>query len=453
MKMILWCLISLVSVTQIFAQEKETVKLTCELTQCFATPALYRFNGVHFDEIAKPKVIADTLYTFVVPKSAEPVFYYVGDGQNMQPILLGTESEVKLVGNCRSINRSEITNSTVNKQYADVKAQITAFKQQTNELIRELRYNKGGYEEATAAQGKIKALDDKKVSYLDSLKTAAPFFSKIAALDTYLTYDNAENNDKYLNEVDYFASEFYQFADFTDNTYNSLPWVYESFRGYASTLSSVGLSSGALEKYLNKTLARIPQGSGAHMMAMSGIITVLKQKSHSSFTTYAESFIKEYRDELPQATFDLQMELDKVKNFQIGGTAPDFTQATPDGGELSLSDLRGKVVLIDFWASWCGPCRRENPNVVKVYKEYKEKGFEILSVSLDKDKNRWLQAIEQDGMDWKHVSDLKYWSNEVAKMYNVSSIPHTILLDQEGKILARNLRGPALQQKLAEIFE
>ena len=149
---------------------------------------------------------------------------------------------------------------------------------------------------------------------------------------------------------------------------------------------------------------------------------------------------------------NLQTNLTRMKSRMVGGEAPDFTQNDPDGNPIQLSDLRGKVVLLDFWASWCGPCRRENPNVVKLYEAYKDKGFEILGISLDKDKGRWLQAIEKDGLKWLHVSDLKGWKNEVGQLYGVSSIPHTVLLDAEGRIIAQKLRGPALEQKVAEIL-
>ena len=137
----------------------------------------------------------------------------------------------------------------------------------------------------------------------------------------------------------------------------------------------------------------------------------------------------------------------------IGSDAPDFTQATPEGGSITLSGLRGKVVLIDFWASWCKPCRMENPNVKRVYEQYKGKGFEILGVSLDRDKASWTGAIAQDGLPWKHVSDLAFWNNAAAQQYGVSSIPYTVLVGKDGKVLGKNLRGPALEEKLAEVFK
>ncbi len=143
-----------------------------------------------------------------------------------------------------------------------------------------------------------------------------------------------------------------------------------------------------------------------------------------------------------------------LKGAEVGNQAPDFSGPTPDGDTLSLKDAMGKITLIDFWASWCRPCRVENPNVVRVHNQYKDKGFNIISVSLDRPNQRaqWLKAIEDDKMDWYHVSNLKYWDDPIAREYGVRSIPATFIIDENGKIVAKNLRGPALGQKVAELL-
>lgn len=141
------------------------------------------------------------------------------------------------------------------------------------------------------------------------------------------------------------------------------------------------------------------------------------------------------------------------QGLAVGVEAPEINQPSPTGKDIALSSLRGKYVLVDFWAAWCKPCRFENPNVVRTYNAYKDKGFEVYSVSLDKSRDAWLKAIEKDGLVWEsHVSDLKAWSSQPARDYGVRGIPATFLLDPEGKIIAKNLRGPALEAKLAEVL-
>jgi thiol-disulfide isomerase/thioredoxin len=137
----------------------------------------------------------------------------------------------------------------------------------------------------------------------------------------------------------------------------------------------------------------------------------------------------------------------------VGQAAPEINLQSPEGTPIALSSLKGKIVLIDFWASWCGPCRKEMPTVVKAYKRFKGKGFEIYGVSLDLDKGRWIEAIAKDGITWPQVSDLKQWQSEVVKSYNIQSIPYTVLVDKEGKILAKNLRGEQLEKKLEEVLD
>jgi peroxiredoxin len=137
----------------------------------------------------------------------------------------------------------------------------------------------------------------------------------------------------------------------------------------------------------------------------------------------------------------------------VTGVADDFTQEDVNGRQIKLSSFRGKYVLVDFWASWCGPCRAENPNVVKAFNRFKSKNFTILGVSLDNNKDRWIAAIKQDDLQWTQVSDLKGWGNEVAQQYHISAIPANLLIDPQGRIVGRNLRGRALEAKLEQILK
>lgn len=193
--------------------------------------------------------------------------------------------------------------------------------------------------------------------------------------------------------------------------------------------------------------------------ALIGVLQTLNAETEFElFNTIAQKIITA----LPNSTVAQSLKQNIEQNRQKaeaamflspGTVAPDLVGPSPDGKQYKLSDLRGKVVLIDFWASWCGPCRKENPNVVAVYDKYKDKGFTVFSVSLDSSKEAWVQAIEKDQLKWPyHISDLQKWNSAISRIYNVSGIPFTVLIDAEGRVIKKNPRGHELGQELAKIY-
>jgi len=288
-----------------------------------------------------------------------------------------------------------------------------------------------------------------------------------------------------LNEQDYFAQLF------LDNSDVKVVANKDSLR---STKITGSPTQDIFKDYLteleriNKEVAKLQQ---KYQTSMSSGNTDEAKKAEIDYTAtmdnmkvYTKNFVKEHNNSVVSAYLTLaqlvqqieEPELDSIiakfpaeisrseyviklkelaegmKKTAIGAPAPDFTMNDPEGKPISLSSLKGKVVMIDFWASWCGPCRKENPNVVKLYQKYHTKGFEIIGVSLDRTKEEWVKAIADDQLTWVHVSDLQFWQNTAARLYSVNAIPQSFLLDKDGKIIAKILNSEQLAAKLNELF-
>jgi peroxiredoxin len=201
------------------------------------------------------------------------------------------------------------------------------------------------------------------------------------------------------------------------------------------------------------TLAALYQQVEARSYVLDPVkdLNYFKKVDSSLFRLYPQS---EHVIALHEQVQQLISQVGSSLLLKVGNVAPEISLPDAGGNIINLSSTRGNIVLLDFWAAWCGPCRRENPNLVKAFNRFSGKGFRIFQVSLDKTKEEWLKGIQEDKLTpWIHVSDLKYWNSEVVPLYKIESIPYNLLLDKDGKIIAANLRGESLQQKLAELYK
>jgi len=216
-------------------------------------------------------------------------------------------------------------------------------------------------------------------------------------------------------------------------------------------IKSVQTTAMNLEFTQGQKVKDVLSGMQGSFATMAGI-SMLNIKNDFQFI---DELVTGLNEKYPNTNMiqSLLHQLDDMRALSIGQVAPEISLPNPEGEMVKLSDLRGKYVLIDFWAAWCRPCREENPNVVRLYNQYKDKGFEVFGVSLDRTKEAWVKAIADDNLTWTHVSDLKYFNSEAAALYQINAIPATYMLDPEGKIIGKDLRGASLENKLSEVFD
>ena len=247
--------------------------------------------------------------------------------------------------------------------------------------------------------------------------------------------EHVQNSVQQVNQLEQ------QFVAARENNSSSLDSLQQALQ--AQYLEIMAKRERDVKAFLDTTSGSLSQ------LAALGYLDA--EQNFETFKKVSEDLIKKY----PESKFVIDLN-DKVKSMAkiaVGSEAPDIAMKNPEGETVSLSSFRGKYVLVDFWAAWCGPCRAENPHLVKVYDKYKNENFEILGVSLDANRDAWLKAINDDKLPWPQISDLQRWNSPVVKMYNITGIPFSVLLDPEGKIIAKGLRSAALDQQLSQIFK
>ncbi len=285
------------------------------------------------------------------------------------------------------------------------------------------------------------------------IKQQIPFFVEPADIEIKGDIDSLQNLDILGSNT---QEVFNQYGEGIGDLVKQQRQIYQEYQMAASQKDEAKMKQ-AEEKYMkvdslkniynDNFIKENPNNVAAAFVAFTNSYTYDLEKLNEIVNSFDTAIHKSvYYQKINER-------LNKLKNTQVGKVAPNFTMKDVDGKAVSLKDFRGKYLLLDFWASWCGPCRKENPTVVKAYKKFHKKNFTVLGVSLDDNKDNWLKAIEKDNLTWTHLSDLKGWRNEASQLYGVMSIPQNFLLDKNGVIIAKDLRGEDLLDKLKEVLK
>ncbi len=422
----------------------EPIKIKGELKNSSEYKRIYLY-GFFGPEVYKTDstTLHDGKFEFDFKHGLPRGMYKIGVSDNISFVMiLGDEHNISIAGDLK-ISPPSITieGSDENALYNDFifytknfESNVDKLKQQAQTLGQTTSDQQAYNTEIQKLQSKLDSLNRAKQYYFKSITENNKKLYLPKILDVFMLDSATQNN-------------FFTAQDFSDPELANSDILTTKISVYLRRYSPSNLQDA--EASSEVVLAKAPKGTKAREIFYLSIIRI--------FISYDESFAKRianaYITEYPTSRFAKKIMAELPKGpVDIGDLAPDIKLADPAGKTIALSSLKGKVVLLDFWASWCGPCRKENPNVVKAYQTYKDKGFTIFSVSLDNSKDNWAMAIQKDGLTWpNHVSDLKGWQSSAAQLYSVKSIPATFLIGKDGKIVAKNLRGESLEATLQQM--
>ncbi len=416
---------------------------------------IWEVKGIQMEPLAAAKLEQkDGKASFKLSvKFPHPGFYLIGDDlKRTVNVLLDKGGEFTLNGSCMNPKGYKLEGSTSNKDYAALQDRVNQHNTKLQGLYQNLQlFSQSDPAQIPKIQGDIQNLNTGHFAWLDSLEAQGNLMSKVASVYNFKPFMSDASHSEFPNELEYFRGRFFGNLDLSDSVVASFPQIFDKARAYSATLAGQNVPSAAIKSSFDALIGKTQANSVGHQSLLRGLVSGLEQTKNDLIVDYGKTYINTYSNDQPYVS-QLNSMIAQMQQMRPGSKAPDFEQPTPEGKMVKLSDFKGKIVMIDFWASWCRPCRAENPNVLRAYNKYHNKGFEILGVSLDKEKGKWVGAIQQDKLTWQHVSDLKGWASAPAALYGVNSIPATVLVDKEGNIMARNLRGPALEEKLKEIF-
>lgn len=434
------------------------------------TIGLFAYAGNNLEPLYKTKYKKDgAVATFKLEgKVPAEGIYFLGTNTDPQKrngvdLLLTGGEQIKLNANGQNLfGTAQLFNAPKAKAFHDFFLQTQQFQMGIQRARQEYQalMQKNQPQQAQIRAQRVDSLNRAQAEYHRKIMQQNGFIGKVARAYLYEPYGSGNTAQQYADEQTYFIEGFLAEIDFSDPANAYIPVFHQKAAAYASNLMmQYQLDFHRLTSKLDEYYEKTPKGSKARKSYLLAVLNAaaqaVNQRQYTAaidvYITYAKRFVEDFPNDPNSAKY--QEDIDKFGNAIIGTEAPDITQPNPDGKNMSLSDLKGKVVLLDFWASWCGPCRRSNPEVVRLYNKYKDQGFTVFNFSLDRDKDKWVQAIEADNLSWpNHVSELKGWKSETSKKYGVSAIPQTFLLDQEGKIAGKNLHGKELEQAVEKLL-
>jgi len=403
---------------------------------------IYEALGSYYFPIDSVQMIEGE-FQFRIPKKLPRGFYKIGVTREMAvKLILGSE-DLELEADLENLeNQTIIKGSEENNafhQFEIYNNEIRLLKTQWNSKLKEM-YGKVSIEQYRIEIAKLKnrfdSLDDIRNQYYKGF-TAEHHELLVGKVAGFLAYE--QPSDKF---------SYWQAEDFNDPELLRGDMIQEKTVIYFQRILPRSLNYW--NNGVNKTLRLTPAESTARELVYQAIIEFYKTSAPDNVLKIAQRYKAEYPDSPIMAATLATLPKGPP---EIGELAPDIVLEDQNGNTRALSSLRGQIVLIDFWASWCKPCRLENPNIVKTYKKYSTHGFTVFGVSLDVEREKWLKAIEKDGLVWHHVSDLNGWKSKGAAIYGVKAIPSSFLIDKEGKVMAINLRGEKLGKKLDIIFD